>query len=141
MSQNGNTATVRRLYAEIDKAQAMAPFDEVTAPGYRGYFGGLPAMDRDGMKAVGDAFFAACPGLTHTVEDVLEDGDRVAVRLTVRGTLSRPLTMPSGVLPPTGRTFSAEAINLLRFSDGALVEQRIAFDMLGFLQQVGAMPA
>jgi len=31
-------------------------------------------------------------------------------------------------------------LNLYKFKNGRVVEHRSAFDMLGFLQQIGAMP-
>ena len=140
MLKDSNVAAVRALYAQIDQAQSMAPLDEVADNGYTGYVAGLAPMDRHAMKAFGEAFFAACPGLTHTVEEILVDGDRIAVRLTVRGRQTRPLPTPSGSVPPSGKSFAAEAINFFRFASGRIVEQRISFDMLGFLQQIGAMP-
>jgi len=97
-------------------------------------------MDREGTKGYGNGFFAACPGLRHEVHDLIAEGDQVAARLTIRGTHTQPFVTPGGAIPAQGKTFELPVLNQYRFAGGQLVEQRVAFDMLGFLQQIGAMP-
>jgi len=46
-----------------------------------------------------------------------------------------------GDMPPTGKEITITFLNLDRFADGKLVEQRAEADMLGLLQQLGAMPS
>ena len=71
----------------------------------------------------------------------MAEGDRVAARLTIHGTHTRPFVTPSGTIPPSQRSFELPVLNLYRFQDGKVVEHHSAFDMLGFLQQIGAMPS
>jgi predicted ester cyclase len=133
-------SAIREFFAAIDKAQSMSPLDALAAPSYVAHFPGAPPMDRDGTKAYGDVFFAACPGLRHSVDDIIAEGNNVAARLTIRGAHTRPFVTPAGPIPPVGRSFELHVMNWYRFEHGKLVEQRVAFDMLGFLQQIGAMP-
>src|SRR5207248_3978098 len=43
--------------------------------------------------------------------------------------------------PPSGKRVSVAYIDLLRFADGKMVEHWVQMDMLGLLQQIGALPA
>jgi len=140
MSTEGNKSAVREFFAAIDHVQSMAPLDGVAAPSYVAHFPGAPPMNREATKGYGDVFFAACPGLRHTVDDIVGEGNTVAARLTIRGTHTQPFQTPAGPIPPQGRAFELPVINWYRFEQGKLVEQRVAFDMMGFLQQIGAMP-
>lgn len=85
------------------------------------------------------AFFSACPGLRHSVEELLAEGNGVAARLTIRGRHTRPFLTPTGAIPPSGKSFELPVLNRYHFDDGKVVEHHSAFDMLGFLQQIGAM--
>jgi predicted ester cyclase len=140
MTPESYKSAIRDFFAAIDRAQNLSPLDAFAAPSFKGYFPGAPGMNHDGTKAYANAFYAACPGLRHSVEDVIVDGDAAAVRLTVRGTHTKPFMTPSGTIPPQGRAFELSSINVYRFANGKAVEQHTAFDMLGFLQQIGAMP-
>jgi predicted ester cyclase len=44
-------------------------------------------------------------------------------------------------VPATGRSVELRGINMFRVKDGRVVEQRAQLDMLGLLQQIGAVPA
>lgn len=140
MSTEANKAAVRGFFAAIDRVQSMAPLDDIAASSYVAMFPGAPPMDREGTKNYGNGFFAACPGLRHEVHDLIAEGDRVAARITIRGTHTQPFVTPGGAIPPRGKVFELSVLNQYRFVDGKLVEHRASFDMLGFLQQIGAMP-
>ena len=43
-------------------------------------------------------------------------------------------------VPPTGKTIKVQAINFYRISNGQIVEEYGQPDMLGLLQQIGAVP-
>jgi len=43
-------------------------------------------------------------------------------------------------VPPTGKTISVQAMNIYRLSGGQFVEEHGQPDMLGLLQQIGAVP-
>jgi predicted ester cyclase len=141
VSNESNKATVLAMFAAIDAAQSMAPLDTFASDTYVAHFTTAPQLDRKGMKAFGGAFFAAAPGLKHRVDHVVAEGDYVAVRLVVIGRHTQPLPLPTGALPPSNRDFEMPVINMLRFDEGRVVEHWSVFDMLGFLQQLGAIPA
>lgn len=76
------------------------------------------------------------PDIQWTLEEVIAEGDKVAARFTMRGTHKGAFF---GV-PPTGRKIEAQAMNFYRFSGGKIVEERGQPDLLGLMQQIGAIP-
>ncbi|MDA0301796.1 MAG: ester cyclase [Chloroflexi bacterium] len=125
-----------RLYATINEAirtRDINALDAVVAPGLVDHSpspGQLPG--REGMKLAFAEFLPAFPDLVFTVEDVLIEGDRAAIRLTSLGTHLGPV----GDVAPTGRVIRQHGIDILRFQDGLLVERWGEFDNLDFLQQL-----
>jgi predicted SnoaL-like aldol condensation-catalyzing enzyme len=59
----------------------------------------------------------------------------------INGRQSQPFMMQTGTLPASNKSFEMPVVNVFRFADGKVTEHWAAFDMLGFLQQLGAIPA
>jgi predicted ester cyclase len=83
------------------------------------------------------AFRTAFPNWVETVEDVIGEDDRVVVRVTGSGTHRGEF---QGVAP-TGRHVTAGGIGIARIEDGRIAEAWAAYDALGLLVQLGAIPA
>jgi predicted ester cyclase len=82
----------------------------------------------------------AFPDLHIAIDDLIAEGDQVAVRLTFRGThMSDLVTMRH--IPATGKQVIESIISIIRFTGGKVVEVWSQPDTLGFLQQLGAIPA
>jgi steroid delta-isomerase-like uncharacterized protein len=94
-------------------------------------------LERDGVEAFYAGLWSAFPDLRISVEDMVGEGDRVAWRLTVRGTHEGEFRG----IPPTGVEVTFDAQYVFRFRDGAIVERWTTFDRLGVLVQLGAIPA
>lgn len=138
MSTEENKAVVRRYFRDLADNTNPAAADEILAPDYAGHVSGNPGpLDRAGLAGFVGMFHAAFPGITHTVEELVAEGDQVAARITVRGT-HRGEFMG---LPPTGREVNIGAINVFTVRDGRVAVQHVVFDSLGLLQQLGAAPA
>jgi predicted ester cyclase len=69
--------------------------------------------------------------------DILGDGDKVMVRWTARGTHTGQLLN----LAPTNKRVTVTGIDVYRIFSGKIQETRVSWDALGFLQQLGAVPA
>ncbi len=143
MSTEENKTAVRSFLAAMDRDQGMkSALEQLGAPSYKAHFNGMPAMDAAGMAGFGGAFFAACPGLRHEPNDLVAEGNDVALRMTIKGTHTQPFMMPNGPLPATNKSFEMPVMNLFRFgADGKVTEHWAMFDMLGFMQQLGAIPS
>nr|EJI96948.1 snoaL-like polyketide cyclase family protein [Rhodococcus sp. JVH1] len=72
-----------------------------------------------------------------TIEEMFSAGDRVVVRWTGTGTHVGEV---NGI-PPTGNKIRVDAISIHRLADGKIAETWQVWDTLGFLQQLGAIPA
>lgn len=102
-------------------------------------FHGFPPAftpDRDGVAEFFRALHAGAPDAVVTGQDMLVDGDRVAVRFTVTGTHTGDLFGA----PPTGARIDADGITIVRFSGDRVVERWNRLDDVTFLTQIGAMP-
>ena len=136
MSTENNKSIVRRLFEELMKGNVSIA-DKLIATDYAQHsVFGIPD-GREAFKQFFLAFAMAAPDAQFVIEDVIAEGDKVVIRLTVTGTQTGPL---QGI-PPTGRKFSMRGIDIFRVADDRIVEHWDAVDQLGMLQQLGAIPA
>lgn len=93
-----------------------------------------------GVQAIKEVFatlLRAFPDLHITVEDSIEEGDKLAVRDTVTGTHQGEYMG----IPPTGRTVTYNEIFIARFADGRIAETWGVVDVLSQMKQLGVIPA
>jgi steroid delta-isomerase-like uncharacterized protein len=90
----------------------------------------------EGVRAFVQMFRQGFPDLRASVEDMLEDGDRIAARVKFTGTHDGEFM---GV-PPSGAHIEIETIDIVRVVDGKAVEHWGVTDNLGLMQQIGAIP-
>jgi len=76
------------------------------------------------------------PDLHMTIESVVAQGDLVALRVLATGT---NLGMLNGVMPPTGRTFSARQTHWFRVEGGRLAEHWATREDLPAMIQLGVI--
>lgn len=75
--------------------------------------------------------------LTFTIDEVLVEGDQVAIRVHAEGTHTGPFYG----FPATGKPISWTAHRILRVADGMFVEAWNEFDQVGILQKMGVVPS
>ncbi|MEV0144720.1 MULTISPECIES: ester cyclase [unclassified Nonomuraea] len=89
----------------------------------------VPGAAFDGIRMQLDAF----DPFHLSVEELVEEGDRVVARLLMTGThTGHHPRMPK----PTGRSFAAEAIFIFTVRDGRISEIRAVSDRLGLFLQL-----
>ncbi|HEX5423254.1 MAG TPA: ester cyclase [Candidatus Acidoferrales bacterium] len=76
----------------------------------------------------------AFPDLRVRIEDVLAEGDRIAIRATWTGTHRGAL--PIMPVPPMNRPFTFTGMVFWRVRDGKIVERWATIDRLGLQQQL-----
>ncbi len=136
MATDAHKALARRLFEEVLNTGTFTPLDELFADDYVNYFPGTPAaLDRPAWEQTITMFRTAFPDLHFTVEEVLADGERVAVTFTVQGTHQGEF---HGIAP-TGHRMTLACQALFRLANGKIVEDRPIFDRLDLLEQLGAM--
>ena len=82
----------------------------------------------------------AMPDVKGTVTNGLATGSTVVLEVTWKGTHTGPLKGPKGTLPPSGKPQTTRASWVMNFDGGKIKESRHYFDMLSFMQQIGALP-
>jgi steroid delta-isomerase-like uncharacterized protein len=97
----------------------------------------VQATGAQAIKEVFARLHRAFPDLHVTVEDLIEEGDKVVGRNSVRGTHQGEYMG----LPPTGKPVSYNEIIIFRFADGRVAETWGVVDVLAQLRQLGAFPA
>jgi predicted ester cyclase len=86
------------------------------------------------------AFKTACPDATLVMRSIVEEGDRLAVEGSLRGTFTAPYRTPLRELQPTGSSFDVEFADFFLFRDGRVVEHRLYYDQVDFGRQLGIIP-
>jgi steroid delta-isomerase-like uncharacterized protein len=92
------------------------------------------------LRALLEVFWTAAPDFRHEIADVLESGDLVALRGTATGTHTGPLVTPMGEIPASGNSISFPFAAWARVDNGQIREFRGYWDVMGFMQQIGALP-
>jgi len=136
MATEDNKAFVRRFYEEGVHNPAL--FDELLAPTYILHFPGSPPISGiEHARQLMAVYTSGFPDLQLTTEDLVAEGDKVAIRNTWRGT-------HQGVfqgLAPTGKRVQFTGTDIVRVEGGKIAEQWADLDALGLMQQLGAIPA
>jgi predicted ester cyclase len=83
-----------------------------------------------------DEIFGAFPDIYLKLDDVVAEGDKVAVRFTVTGTHKGKFMG----IPATNKKLTMWSIQIDRIVRGKFVEGWERTDILGLMQQLGAMP-
>jgi predicted ester cyclase len=76
------------------------------------------------------------PDIHWTLEEMVVETTKVAARFTMRGSHQGPFLG----IPPTGRTIAVQALNIYHLSDGQILKEYGQPDMMGLMQQIGALP-
>ena len=130
-------AVVRRYYEQMcnERKNELAP--ELFTSDHRMHDPQVPVAEGpDGMVAAVSTYQQGVDG-HWGIEEIFSSGDRVVVRWTGTGTHVGEI---NGI-PPTGRSISVDAISIHRMADGRIAETWEVWDALGFLQQLGVVPA
>ena len=133
-----NKAIIRKLYEAMSTGN-VSSVDELMASSAVDHEG-LPGIDANGpagFKRLVSTFRAAFPDLKISAEDMIADGDKVAVRAVIRGTHKGEFM---GV-PATGKQFEVSGIDIIRFEGGKAVEHWGVTDTMSLMQQLGAVPS
>lgn len=126
---------VRRYLEELQSGGDLALTGDLFAADYIAHDPSLPPLPPGpgGVALHVLASRTAFPDQRVTVDDLLTDGDRVAVRFTLRGTHLGDLLDCA----PTGRRVEVCGVAIYRIAGGRLAEGWVGFDVLGLLEQLG----
>jgi steroid delta-isomerase-like uncharacterized protein len=132
-------ALERRLYEEYNKGKAavLSVIDELYATDtIQHSSSGQDIRGIENYKQHISEFSSAFPDLHFTIDDMVAEGDKVAVRLTATGTNKGAFRG----IPPTNKKVTVEMIQVDRIVGGKFVEGWSRYDTLGLMQQLGLIP-
>jgi steroid delta-isomerase-like uncharacterized protein len=138
MTIEANKAVMQRFTEFINTASEKLA-TELVSPNAIFHVPGRPEPMRGpaGYLAIIGMMRSGFPDIQWTLEDTVAEADKVAARFTMRGTHQGAFF---GV-PPTGKKIEVQAMNFYRFSSGQIVEEYGQPDLLGLMQQIGAIPS
>lgn len=130
-----NEAAFRRLIEEGPNKGNLAVVDEVVASHCKSWVpvSNDPIVGPDGSRTLIAGFRSAFPDLRVTVDEIVTSGPVVVARVTASGTQRGEFLGH----PPTGRPASWPVVHWARFVEARLVEDRVTFNLLGVLEQLG----
>lgn len=123
MSVESNKALVRRWFKKIvngrtDPAVFLAVLEETMAPDFVDWDGPDPMNGREAIRRAVPVLLRALPDASFTVEQLIGEGDLVAVR--VRGHATH-IGEVMGIVP-TGKHITWTENEIFRLADGRIVE-------------------
>ena len=133
MPTESNKRVVRRFVDEVFVEGRAEAVDELLAPDFIGHTWGPQPADRAFLKAAIARVNAALSDVSMTVEDMVAEDDRVAVRLMSRARQTGELMG----MPPTGRSYEIEEMHLFRLADGRIAEHWHVADLASMRRQLG----
>jgi steroid delta-isomerase-like uncharacterized protein len=102
------------------------------------FYGWAPVpLDVDGYKDFMSALLAAFPDSRFLVDDVIAEDNKVAVRHRLQGTHQAEFQ----AIPATGKQVEVGGIVIFHIENEMIVEAWLNADLMGMLQQLGAIPA
>jgi len=138
MTTEDNKLRMERFVEFINTASEKLA-DELISPTATFHVPGRaePMRGPAGYLAIIGMMRSGFPDIQWTLEETIAERDMVAARFTMRGTHQGAIF---GV-PATGKKIAVQAVNFYRWSDRQIVEERGQPDLLGLMQQIGAIPA
>ena len=123
MSIEANKALVRRWFGEMvdgrtERATLLAALEETFAPDFVDHDGPDPRNGRAALQRALPALLTACPDARLTIEQLLGEGDLVAVRLRGEATHSGEVLG----IAPTGKRINWTENELVRLVNGRICE-------------------
>lgn len=131
-----NKALVRRFIDEIFLGGSFDSVDELLTEDFTPHTWGSMEPGRDGLKEAIGRVSAGISDPTMTIDDIIAEGDRVAVRLTSSATHTGEFMG----MPASGKRYEIGEIHIFRLRDGRVCEHWHQADFVGMMKQLGASP-
>jgi steroid delta-isomerase-like uncharacterized protein len=128
-----------RQFAEVTNAadwEALAAMVTEDLTRHSTATAGPPVTSREEFIQLQKSFQASFPNQRITVQQLVAEGDRVAIL----GTYSGTNTGPMGDIPATGKSIESPFLGIFRIESGKVAELWVEWDNLAFLAQLGLYP-
>ena len=136
---SADNKAIARHFLEGFNSENLAAANEFVAANFTNHDPSTPPLPTgpEGYQQLVSTYRTIYPDLRMTVDDLIAEGDKVVGRWTAHGTNTGPLMG----MPPTGKTATVTGISIFTVTGGQVTEQRVNWDTLGMLQQLGVVPA
>jgi steroid delta-isomerase-like uncharacterized protein len=135
VSLEANKALARRVWEDVFNHRNLAAAEELVAPDAVNHEApeGVPQRGPESLIAAVSWLTSAFPDLHVALEDIIAEGDKVVVQLTLSGTHRGPFMG----MAPTHRRFAQRQIHIVRIQDGKIRENWALRDDMTMLRQLG----
>lgn len=124
-----------RSFFEVQDREGRTPA-ELCSPDFTAHLPGAPTLDFAAFDQREAMFFAAFSNIRHLIDDTLAEGDKVAFRMRIE----MAHTGDFMGIPTSGKRVSVVGIGIMRTADGKIAEFWGSPDVMGLMQQIGALP-
>src|SRR5690349_20571371 len=133
-SLDANRRLIERYYNELWNQWRFDLADQLLSPSVKFHGSvGISVEGVEGFRSYMRLIQSAFPDFHNTIEEMVAEGDRVAARLTYRGS-------HGGVVfgvKPTGRTIQYDGLALFRINGGKIAEGYVLGNVIDLLAQLG----
>ena len=136
MTLEQNKDIAQRFIQQVFVKADPSAVDELATDDFTPHSWGQMPSGRDSLKAAQQRVMKGLSDARMTVEDVIADGDKVVVRLASHGRHDGEFMG----MPASGKEYTISEIHIFRIEDGKVAEHWRDADMLGLMQQIGALP-
>ena len=137
LTRSSALVVMERIFAEGFATGDGSVADELCSRDLIEHQFGLAGVGADAVQHVKDAIrdvHGAIPDVAFTIEDAVESGDTIWVRVRGRGTATGPFFGP-----PSGRPVDFTVVDIARIVDGRIVEHWGVPDRFAVLAQTGVL--
>jgi steroid delta-isomerase-like uncharacterized protein len=129
-----NKGIVLRWFGEVNRNNFEELYDELFAADSKQFLASSSVpLSFEEYKPIAKRVYEAFPEITHTVNAIIAEGDKVAAKILVQ-------TVHEGEfagMPATGKNLEWTAIAIFQISDGKIKARWEVADILGLYQQLG----
>lgn len=131
--------TIVRAFVAAINAQDWRALEHVISPNFRRHSAAAGEMNVDSAHDLIQYLrqeFVTFPDAVESIEDIISDDDKVAVRHRFRGTQTGQM----GPYPPSHKVMDATYIAIYRIERDRIAEAWVEWDNMSGLRQLGHLP-
>ncbi len=136
MSGEENRAVIHHFYQLLNMGQ-IDQIDSLFTEDYIDHNPQAPSPSLEGLKQLLVMVTSGFPDFHITVDDMIDEGDRVVARLRLSGTHKGTFLD----IARTGKRVTATGLSIFRLEKRKIAEEWFIFDALGLAQQLRAAPS
>jgi steroid delta-isomerase-like uncharacterized protein len=134
ITAQNNKETVKKIYEQAMNKRNLGLLKEVISEDYTGVQG---IKGPAGFEATITSLIQSFPDIRWNVQELIAEGDKVMVKWEITGTHKNAFQH----IAATGKKVSGTGMGVYTFKDGKVVSTQVQTDRLGFLQELGVLPA